>query len=87
MTQLPLQVRDEKNRLAAEAWRRALTEDLPLAAFGPTTRTLGLSSLSFSLGIRGMALTYHARVLGKTDDAVDAFFVKALAALCHRVLC
>ncbi len=33
-------------------------------------------------GIRGMAAyAYHARVLGKTDDAVDAFFVKALAAL------
>ncbi len=27
------------------------------------------------------AYAYHARVLGKIDDAVDAFFVKALAAL------
>ena len=33
-------------------------------------------------GIRGVAAyAYHARVLGRTDDAVDAFFVEALAAL------
>lgn len=33
-------------------------------------------------GIRGMAAyAYHARMLGKRDDRVDAFFVKALVAL------
>ena len=33
-------------------------------------------------GVRGTAAyAYHARVLGSTDDAIDAFFVEALAAL------
>ncbi len=68
------------NCLAAEAGVEPV-EDLPLlGGVCPDNEDIRTSS-PHSLGIRGMAAyAYHARVLGN-DDEVDAFFVKALAAL------
>ena len=75
------QVRDEKNRLAAEAGVEPV-EDLPLGGVWSDNEDIRSLKSLILFGIRGMAAyAYHARVLGKTDDAVDAFFVKALAAL------
>ncbi len=69
------QVRDEKNRLAAEAcWSS-------LGGVGPDVRTLGPSGyILFWYSWYGCVCLSRTRSW-QTDDAVDAFFVKALTAL------
>ena len=75
------QVQSEKNRLAAEAGISAAA-DLPLGGVWTDNEDIRSLKSLILFGLRGMAAyAYHARVLGKTDERIDGFFVKALAAL------
>ncbi|ACV23814.1 Hydroxylamine reductase [Slackia heliotrinireducens] len=56
--------------------------DYPLAELWSADEDIRSLKSLILFGLRGMAAyAYHARVLGRTDAAVDAFFVEALAAL------
>ncbi|MBF4808361.1 MAG: hydroxylamine reductase, partial [Lancefieldella rimae] len=78
---LTAQVRDEKMRLAGDAGV-AVADDLPLGGVWSDNEDIRSLKSLILFGLRGMAAyAYHARVLGKADERIGAFFVKALAAL------
>lgn len=74
-------VHAEKNRLAAEAGVSP-ADDLPMGGVWTGDEDIRSLKSLILFGIRGMAAyAYHARVLGRTNETVNAFFVEALAAL------
>lgn len=75
------QVRAEKERLAAAAGISA-ADDLLLGTVWTDDEDIRSLKSLVLFGLRGMAAyAFHARVLGRTDEGVQQFFVDALAAL------
>ena len=75
------EVHGEAAAVAAAVGREAEPDYAMADMWGADEDIRSLKSLVL-FGVRGTAAyAYHARVLGKRDEAVDAFFVEALAAL------
>ena len=81
VTALVEQVRAEKERLAAAAGIAA-ADDLLLGTVWTDDENIRSLKSLILFGLRGMAAyAFHARVLNRTDEGVQQFFVDALAAL------
>ena len=75
------QVRAEKERFAAAAGISA-ADDLLLGTVWTDDEDIRSLKSLVLFGLRGMAAyAFHARILGRTDEGVQQFFVDALAAL------
>ncbi|MBQ1351853.1 MAG: hydroxylamine reductase [Oscillospiraceae bacterium] len=84
IVQLAADIRKEAAALPGKA--PACTDDVrePLRLWAADEDIRSLKSLIL-FGLRGMAAyAHHARVLGYTDDRIDAFFVKALTAIAQE---
>ena len=78
---LTVQVRDEAAAVAAAGGCEAAPDYGMAGIWGADEDIRSLKSLVL-FGVRGTAAyAYHARVLGSRDEAIDSFFVEALAAL------